>query len=896
MRWPARTHSRTASRRASHGPSGRPAHCFARLSVAAVICGASVALAPAQERDDAIDADELCAAVSLDATGAQPLDRIDLGLPSEDNGANFGAVIVRSEGDDPFVVPLLDAGDGRAELVVPPHPSMALGGGEVTFSFVAALAETANVRSEAGTAIGSGDGTLTCEPVAFRILPLPPAPDAVDTMRASMDDLFVALGRFDRIADQPTGVADAVSETVRAALDEVLDETPDGETLTSEQVTMRDALLARVDVAGMVARQANVVGKIADRAEETNGEIGPGVPRSFLRRIQISAPLAIACPSDMPTLQQMMRDQRDAEHAIYATNAVAAPALTGLGFVPHPAAKAATGVGAVTLTAANAGLAFVQGTYPSAFEPRLLFSLSKTRFEEDDPTRGRVTSVTVRTISKGFDASGVIADIALQAAALKDVRLVRETAAKIETVGRISANASHVGGEAVNYAQDKLTGGFFKAATSNTLVVPPQHCSVTVTEDLPEWFEHEISAIYGPGGANGPAFKALEWQGGLAYFPLEVGYEFLNVTLRMSRERNFGYRATPSWGRKVEVKPIVVTIDPGGATVRAGDVVAMRADVRNALDTDVRWTVEPDGHTIVTTDDPNEVRIVTSEDEADFPIFVKAISTSKGGLRGAPDAVERSDVALLQLDSCKPQLTASAQCSPDGPSTIEATLGWGACERTEENVAWSVSSPAKLLASSMTGASSVVASEFDGTIEIDARIENTREQPDPVQVLVSCGCPEGPASDGDASQCKPGAPIINLPNSCISVCENDHLGVTIVELPKLTEATGVNAAPSRKDVETWFARVVAPGDTVIQAGGHIMVKWEDLAWAFDERILSFRVRSPLRTTGIGNHSIYWLDYGSDYACVKDPGVCPQSGVIRRLSASGNAAYITKNQR
>ncbi len=724
----------------------RLARGLAGFSIASLAYVGATAPGLTQTRSGSIDPGALCAAITLDVDRAEPLERVSLGFrdglgfPNGDGNAAFAAVIVRSDGDDdPFVLPLIAAGDDRTELVVPPHPSMALAGGNVTLSIVAALAS------------GSDGGTHACEPVPFRILPLPPAPDAVRVVRASLDDLFGALGHLDRMTEQPTGLADTLSEATHATLDEALDD----EGLDEDEIAMRNALLARADVARGVARQAWVANRFATSAAERNGEIAPGVPRGFLRRIQIGAPLGIACPSDMTTLARMMGEQSDAERAIRTTNAVAAPTLTGLGFVPHPAAKAATNVGGVALTAANAGLAFVQGTYPSAFEPRLLFSLSKTRFEEDNPQRGRVTNVTVKTISKGFDASGVIADVALQAAAMSDIRLVRQTTRDLLT------NSNHVRGEAINLAQDTLMANIVKAGTGNSLVVPPQRCAVTAFEDLPQWFEHEIVTVF---SADGPAFKALEWQNELAYFPMEVGQESLGVRLRRDRER-FGYQALPEWSRQIEVKPIVVSIDPGDTRVRPGDVVTMRADVRDALDTGVRWTLDGSGHEIESTNDPNLVRIRTSESREDFPVFVKAISTSKGGQRSLPDAPERFDVALIMADLCQPALTASAQCTPGEPAKVSAQLVQDASCPGETGVGdWSASHPASLSTADATQATFSLPEGHSGMVEVRAKLLGQDEPPEPVSVDVQCGqlrC-EDPGS-ADLFICLPYDPSHNCP-------------------------------------------------------------------------------------------------------------------------------------
>lgn len=149
-----------------------------------------------------------------------------------------------------------------------------------------------------------------------------------------------------------------------------------------------------------------------------------------------------------------------------------------------------------------------------------------------------------------------------------------------------------------------------------------------------EWYEAKYEAR---------AVQVVLGSRGRQYEPINVGTSTLTVS---TPPKKFGFQQVRG-SLEIEVRPITVTVRPSRATVSPGDAVTLHAEVEDALDPSLAWTIEPaGGHVLIVAGDPAHAADITvSADPGDLPAVVTARSTAdRSHLRGAP---ERSGTALL---------------------------------------------------------------------------------------------------------------------------------------------------------------------------------------------------------------------------------------------------------
>ena len=454
-------------------------------------------------------------------------------------------------------------------------------------------------------------------------------------------------------------------------------------------------------------------------------------------------------------------------------------------------------------------------------------------------------------------------------------------------------------GKVITKLHDGIVKGAGKYIVGGTLELPAKVCQVDasrMTHGI-DWLLHEIVEEDSP-------FTTLKLGDKLWYSADKTGNGTLMVSVAPDLTLFGGAHRPPPATVLLGVEPIEIEID-APFSIDPGATFDVTAEVSNAIDTSLDWTVS-DGHELIITGE-HTVRIQAADDNQTFPIVLIATSTSTKGMRGRVDAPERSTIVTIRRRSCQPELTASAQCNDGSATVVAARLRDAVCEAPDpvSDTRWSASSPAEVTRQTRSDASFSVPSTFDGTIEVSAQIADARDQPEPAEVLVSCGC-EGAAADRDTSQCLPGAAIVRVPSSCISVCKaganGTHSGLSVVELPLLPDAGSVSFTrdPSRSTVMNWLAANLVPGDILRQADGYIMQYPETFEAFLNDRRISdgpFLIMdsSPRDKSAKRDMISGQLNYNSEYLYESEEIKVPDDRMdqVWFTNPDGSRYYVTK---
>lgn len=293
--------------------------------------------------------------------------------------------------------------------------------------------------------------------------------------------------------------------------------------------------------------------------------------------------------------------------------------------IPSGIGNATAGLVSLLVQAGKQALGAQANTLPSElFNPRV--QLTVTSFEEDFDYTGEWKNYLVNARSKGWDPTDLMLENlwaifgAVLGAANKGIDIASGSAQNATAFATFLENA-----------QGALTG---------------EARSKLFEEAGDEWQACEIAPrVWGPFDLSEPRDSAHEYNGAIAqvrgdryqYAPAELGEGSVEV---YAYPESFPPGSNKEASRvvgDVEVEKITITIDPSPDALEPGETIELRAIVDHALDKSVEWETSAGTitQTIKTDDDGNPIAELTAPPSRDeYPIAVRARSTSTGGLRG----------------------------------------------------------------------------------------------------------------------------------------------------------------------------------------------------------------------------------------------------------------------
>lgn len=264
---------------------------------------------------------------------------------------------------------------------------------------------------------------------------------------------------------------------------------------------------------------------------------------------------------------------------------------------------------------------------PSEFTA-FTFEVTDDSFWEDgDPASGRWQNAQVYAKSKGWDLDKLILEMMLNWAG-------HEVSGGVNTHAWLQKFTSNeVFLEVVGHTDDFFTGVLTTEVIDKTVgdsdfvEIEPRVFGPTDI-GAQEWSERYFL------GSGSARFMFIDH---FSYEAVETGIATLEI---ITEPGKFGYKQIKQH-RELQMLPIEVTVTPSKVSVTPGETVTFQADVQNANDKRVQWSIEPAGvHTLeVSGDDSDVVSVTTSENPAALPAVLKATSISATGLRedGTPE-------------------------------------------------------------------------------------------------------------------------------------------------------------------------------------------------------------------------------------------------------------------
>lgn len=584
-----------------------------------------------------------CPELRLGARSAVPLDTVPIrGLPAA-LGAGIHARITLPAGDGPSgeadAEPVAHSFVSRLEdggwiLHGPLHPTGRLEGGEVRVQL--------------------RDSLAACPPLVFRVEPLPPAPGELERVQAALRGYLEAqaaafgaepaalrTARFDSLSpplaslwmaqyllDHPAN-PNSLREVARGAAP-----IPGG---SDGRPSRAEALLARVGAADALSRLAGGVDSLGPAPAGTLDELRDALPARIARSpgprgARARGPVAWlgprplrAAPAEAPGAVEMSARTLDwamtlSLHSDLATSGRAGRLLKA--FSLALGLEAALTASVAPATSENAGaMGLAAFAYKATAEaaakllPRrfedMSYDLDPAAFEEDEDRTGHYRNVRVEATSGEWRADKFTLDVLLQAANLKQAGgltgVFGGTALGSETLAE-TANALQ------QFVASGLLGELIGPATKGSgLTVGPRRFAADLSS--PDWHE---ARIVGKAVQSSPGERA--------YVPRDVGEAELTVS---TPPKMFGHQLIRR-SKMVEVLRTEVELTRLTASFEPGDVVDLRAEVRNVRDTGLRFTAS--AGRILRAEEREEgvwrVRFRTPDDPEAYPVRVRAHSTA----------------------------------------------------------------------------------------------------------------------------------------------------------------------------------------------------------------------------------------------------------------------------
>lgn len=214
------------------------------------------------------------------------------------------------------------------------------------------------------------------------------------------------------------------------------------------------------------------------------------------------------------------------------------------------------------------------------------------------------------------------------------------------------------------------------------------------------------------------------------YEPVKLGTATLEVT---SEPNRFGFNFIKI-EKGIEVAQMEVTVTPSETTVTPGDPVEFTAEVSNAVDPSVEWQASSGSFTGMSSlsDGRSQATLETPTNEDDYPVTVRAVSTSSTGLR-KDAATPREDEAVVYRKHL--EVSPDPGCVKYG-DTVTFTATMPGVDASVD-VTWSVDGAGSIDASGVYTAPS-----GDGTATITAALKDDPTVKGSVSVTVreQCDC------------------------------------------------------------------------------------------------------------------------------------------------------------
>jgi WD40 repeat protein len=293
---------------------------------------------------------------------------------------------------------------------------------------------------------------------------------------------------------------------------------------------------------------------------------------------------------------------------------------------------------------------------PSKFTD-IRYDLTIPAYEhEDDDRRGRWVNVRVDVASQRWEGTLAVLDGLLTLSGVvggvKELKNIAKGAVSKTAERTIKDNVELATGLATNVCGREGVFCSNAANSINTLVTvgPFTWNNIPLDEDGNRWTRGEYDE-------NG----AIIIEGENRYYPVKAGVGRLRVWVRGTL---FGYK-TINHATNIPVEAIQVTVVPQTLKAEPGEVVCFSAQVSHALDVSLEWSSTVNNEREVTTDNPAVFCVQAPQLAGEWTAWescevgpkpvsrsygIKALSLSKGGIRGAANAPARFDYAVLRVE------------------------------------------------------------------------------------------------------------------------------------------------------------------------------------------------------------------------------------------------------
>ena len=584
---------------------------------------------------------ERCDALQLSAGEARPLEEVAVtGIP-----AHFGELLaakVRAVGGGKESITLVARLDEADEVLLhaPLHPQGLAEGGDVELELF----------DEEGR---------SCEPIEFRVLPLPAASG---TTRAMVDAIAALIDLqavyFETSVEElreidpedlpehllPLYLAQhALNDPANPdSLEALLAGTAPSLEGAALDVEYFDRLLAQLGVAAAFEESLAALDELVD-GEEPPSASSVGTLRQGLGSLS-DPTTAFQLHSEMEMAQWARAFQADRGLGQATRGLSTATGVVGL--VPFPPVKAGAMVGGAALFTFLKMTEAAANLLPSRFVS-LDFELSPASFAEDDPSVGQWNEVRVVATSEGWKLDQAILETLLQ--------LTNVKGGFDEWMNRFAPEGllSSIGGALRSEAVGKVIG--LSADGSGIFsIAPKQTRPIDITEE--PWSFAEISFVLEEEGRQGYRLDP-SWAGS------DEGEIQIGTALGKFGGRHIYTR------KKVRVDSLDIRFDPATAAVEAGETVEFHVSVPNAHDPTL--SIEAEKGTVVVlpqADGSYVVQYTAPASEEELPDTITATSESTSGLLENPGRRRPYGIAAIRGKNPYIEISPVGVCVKSGTS------------------------------------------------------------------------------------------------------------------------------------------------------------------------------------------------------------------------------------
>lgn len=562
---------------------------------------------------------------------------------------------VRSSTSEDWTVTLVrDFPDQPTSVLVPLHPNGSPEGGAVTLTF---------------GQVDANEEEFWCEQAHdFHIDPLPfvnTTTDAAATLRALRDLGETVAARYGQTLSSVRGMSPEqlpehlyplyfsahllgdASDALEAQLDD----------LPPDDRELLDRLLTHINFKqylGSSDSELRVLGGFIDPQDLLQNSQDPAQNRAMLMAFGGGACSSVGVSSLSPMMSMSGWSADALSGTSGKTMDAMATAAGVIGLIPHPAAQGVSRVGGAMLFTVQTMLEGMSKLLPSDFT-EADFRHIPHFFEEDSEDSGRWHSFEAQAASEGWRLDQAILEGVLVGVGTAGAKWGKWMES---VVGRWDGLANEFAQNLVDMVILDGATGLVDATgeTKTSFVEVAPRCWVADDFSDKKWTEVDFIASIqeNPDDLH------------FGYKPLEAADGSIVVRPAPS---HFG-GATFEVSKAVEVGPIQIIISPPLKMVEPGEIVDFTVTVDNALDTRVLirdglgWQLEPD----MDGDGSATFRYSVPDDRSELPLRITATSLSQGGLRGLPDAPERTGSGLLQDEDIVLFVSPNHACLEPGES------------------------------------------------------------------------------------------------------------------------------------------------------------------------------------------------------------------------------------